>query len=243
MTWLRGKTAEEGAALSDQMYTELTRRTPQAPASPPAPNGSAPAGPTLPSDELWLTNPNSAMRQVLDHARQTEFMPALANMANQLGATAREVVKRDYADDFRKWGPEIDLYINQMDPQYRSIDNIAKVVGMVRANHIDEIATERAQAKLNEMLNAGTIIRPGAAPNGTSTAVPGASVDLARAELPAEYARVLQRYGVTSEKLDEFLMKTEVASLGISLPEARERWLKRAKSGDIISERPSGALA
>lgn len=241
VTWLRGKTMDEVAALSDQMYAELVKRQPAAPAAAPAPATNGTAG--LPTDDLWLTNPTAAGQMLLAHARQNEFAPAFANMAQQLGATAREVVKRDYADDFRKWGPEIDLYINQMDPQYRTIDNITKVVGVVRGNHIDEIAAERAQAKLNEMLNAGTVIRSGGAPNGTATAMPGAAVDFTKAELPAEYARTLSRYGVTSEKLDEFLLKTEVQSLGISLPEARERWLKRARAGDIITEASSGRVA
>ena len=151
VTWMRGKTADEVGGLSDQMYAELVRRapTPAAPAAVPN-NGTAT---TMPNQDLWLTDPNAAAAQMLAHARATEFAPAFSNMANQLGAAMREGVKRDCADEFRKYGPEIDLYINQMDPQYRSLDNIVKVVGMVRANHIDEIVAERSQAKLNEMLN------------------------------------------------------------------------------------------
>lgn len=235
---MRGKTADEVGGLSDQMYAELVRRAPAAPAVPPN-NGAAT---TMPNQDLWLTDPNAAAAQMLAHARATEFAPAFANMANQLGATAREVVKRDYADEFRKYGPEIDLYINQMDPQYRSIDNIVKVVGMVRANHIDEIVAERSQAKLNEMLNSGAVLRPGAAPSGASPASNGAAIDLKNAGLPENYTRVLERFNITPAVLDEFLLKTEVASTGCSLPEARERWVKRAKQGDILTERASGAL-
>jgi hypothetical protein len=113
---------------------------------------------------------------------------------------------------------------------------------MVRANHIDEIAAERAQIKLNEMLNSGAVLRPGAAPNGASTPAPGA-IDFSTAELPPEYKRVLQRYNITEPILDEFLQKTEVASTGCTLIEARKRWLERAKKGDIITESNSNTFA
>lgn len=239
--WQRNKTADEVANLSNQMYAELVRRQP-APASAPAPTNGAPTGVTMPTDDQWLTQPGVAAQQVLQYARNTEFAPALANMANQLGVTAREVIRMRYPDEFRKWGPEIDLYINQMDAQYRNVDNLDKVVGMVRANHIDEIAAERAQKRLDEMIASGTVLRPGAAPNGPGTAAPGAAIDLAKSGLPDNYARLLQRYGVTSETLDEFLMKTDVAATGCTLAQARERWLERAKAGDIITERPTGAV-
>ena len=238
---MRGKTLDDVANLSNQMYAELVRRQPPAPSAPASVSAGA-DGVTMPNDDLWLTNPNAAAQQFMTYTRNTEFMPAMQQMAQQLGATAREVVKRDYSDDFRKWGPEIDLYINQMDSQYRTIDNIAKVVGMVRANHIDEIAAERAQKRLDEMLAAGTVLRPGAAPNGAPSGGVGGAVDLAKAGLPENYSRVLQRYGITSDVLDEFLTKTEVAATGVTLQQAREKWLERAKSGDIIVERPSGAV-
>lgn len=197
----------------------------------------------MPNQDLWLTDPNAAAQQMLQHARQTEFAPALQHMAAQLGTTAREVVRRDYADDFSKWGPEIDLYINQMDPQYRTIDNITKVVGMVRANHLDEIVAERAQRRLDEMVASGTVLRSGAAPNGPVAPPPGVITDFKSAGLPANYQRLLDRYGVTPETLDEFLMKTTVASTGCTLQQAREKWIESAKKGDIVTERPSGALA
>lgn len=237
---MRGKTADEVAGLSDQMYAELLKRAPASPAPAPAPAPANNIG--MPNQDLWLTDPNAAAQQMLQHARQTEFAPALATMAAQMGSTAREVVRRDYAEDFTKYGPEIDLFINQMDPQFRTIDNITKVVGMVRANHLDEIVAERAARKLDDMIAAGSVLRSGSAPNGPVATAPGTITDFKTAGLPDNYRRMLDRYGVTPETLDEFLLKTTVASTGCTLAQAREKWVESAKKGDIVTERPSGAL-
>lgn len=241
--WMRGKTAEEVANLSNAMYAELVRGQPQQQRGPAGPQqqaaqtqyNSASPGTSAqpPSQEQWITDPAGAAAQYAAYIQQTQVQPMMSNMAQQLGTTARELIRRDYATEFNKWGPEIDLYINQMDPAYRTVDNLRKVVQMVQANHLDEIATDRAKAKLDEMLNSGAVLRPGTAPTAPGAPVPGA-VDFKA--LPDTYKRLLQKYDITPDTLDEFLTKTEVAAHGISLQEARERWFKRASSGDVIVE-------
>ena len=232
---MRGKTADEVANLSNQMYAELVRGNPRGGAPAPTPTPS-PTG--MPTDDQWLTAPGAAANQLMD----ARFGPLVQNAFAQIAGQSREIVKREYADDFRKWGPEIDLYINQTDPQFRTVENLQKIVGMVRANHIDEIAAERAERKLNEMLNSGAILRPGTAPAGGAPANPNAGVDLANVGLPENYARVLKNYDITPAILDEFLLKTACAGDMSQLPAARAKWVEQAKKGDIITERRTDRL-
>lgn len=241
---MRNKTADEVANLSNQMYAELVRQQPRA----ASPQGQAQqtqynaASPTAPSNDLWITDPATAAAQYAAYVQATQIAPMVGGLTQQLGTTSREVVKLRYPEEFRKWGPEIELYINQTAPEYRTVDNLEKILGLVRANHIDEIAAERAQKRLDEMLNSGAVLRPGTAGAGVAAAAPNGTIDFKTAGLPPEYSRVLDTYRITPAVLDEFLLKTSANGDPSALPAARAKWLENAKRGDVIVEQKTDTL-
>src|SRR3990167_9109854 len=63
--WMRNKTMDEVASLSNAMYAELVRGQPQAqtaqrPATAPAQQTAQPGTPSAPSNDLWITDPAQA---------------------------------------------------------------------------------------------------------------------------------------------------------------------------------------
>lgn len=228
-----GKTAEELANMTNKLYGEQLRgysyQQPQA----PLPQASLPA--QEPSSDDWLTDPGSAARRQMEMYYQQHLAPQLQMQAAALGSTSRSIVAQQEPEAFRKWGPEIDALINQIDPQYRTTDAIGKVVNMVKGEHLDELVQERTKREIDKMANADPMRTDGAPMGATTNARLG--IDLDNTELPPEYKRRLDRYGVKPETIDEFLMKTEVARRpGLTLDQARKEWVEKATKGDIITE-------
>jgi len=245
VAYLRGKTAEEAAKITDMLYQEMLKGQPQGQPQPSRPTGPVPppysgyappaAAPVAapPTQDDFLQDPAGATARYYEYQRATQFDPWAAQSAQNQASLAREIVRRDESKTFDRWGPEIDALINQVDPRYRTVETIKKVVGMVKAEHIDELAEERFKAKMAAMPQ--SMRADGAGATGTSTSVP-ASIDFDSAGLPQEYARTLSRYNVTPSVLDEFLQTTECRVRGITLNQARTEWLAAAKKGDILTE-------
>jgi hypothetical protein len=208
----------EAAQITDYLYRQSM--------TPPAP---PPAQPQAPSADEWLTDGNQAARKWAD----AYLNPQLQSYAQAIGQTSRELVKSTEKDAFTKWGTEIDTLINQVDPQMRTVDNISRIVRMVKADHLDELAEERATARIQQMQAAGGL-RADTAGGAPGSASPAAGVDFS--QLPEKYRRTLEKYHTTSRELDEFLLATDVKTKGLTLEQARADWLAKATVGDIVVE-------
>lgn len=238
--FLVGKTAEEAATIAQQLYQAMVRGdtvpAPQAAQQMPQPQPwqqPPAAGPQAPTQEEWDMNPQAAAQKYIDYVQKTQFQPEMQRRDVALGQTARALMAQKYADEFKRWGPEIDLMLQTVDPAYRTVDTVEQAVKIVRANHIDEIAEERARAAMERQLESGTLLRPGTQPTGTPAP---SGIDLKSAELPDNYARVLQRYRIDEATLDEFLSGPAGREYGATLDERRKNWLEQAKAGDVITE-------
>ena len=229
-----GKTAEELANLTNKLYGEQLRGTQSTPQYQSAPQYQAPSAPPEPSSDDWLTDPGSAAKRQMESYYQSHLAPQLQMQAAALGATSRSIVAQQEPEAFRKWGPEIDALINQIDPQYRTTDAIGKVVNMVKGEHLDELVQERTKREIDRMANADPMRTDGSPLGATANARVG--IDLDNTVLPPEYKRQLDKYGVRPETIDEFLTATEVRRRGITLDQARKEWLEKAGKGDIITE-------
>jgi len=239
--WAVGKTAQEVAAIAGQLHDAVRTGQPTAAAAPMA---AAPAQPALQAPAVaratqdeWIQDPVTAAAKDRAYDTATQFAPAVSQFATQLSGQARTLAQLQDPDAFKRWGPEIDMMVQQIEPQFRTVENIQKLVGIVKSNHIDELVTEGVSAKVEQMQQSGglrsdTGIAAGVAPNAVGR------LDLDSAELPDNYRRVLSRYNITPETLDEYLTKTECATRGLTLQQARDEWLKQAKDGDVITEAP-----
>lgn len=217
------------------MQTELQRVQPQ-PARTAAPPSwtQAPAAPAPPTQDDFITDPAGATARYLQYMRTTELEPWAQQTAAAVAQQARALIEMREAEAFRRWGPEIDLEISRLlpDPRQRTADAMKLIVDVVRSRHNDEIVAEKLQEKLRTLPQ--SVRADGSAP-GTSAPADG-RVDFTNAGLPEEYARTLARYNVKPETLDEFLQMTECRVRGISLQQARDEWLTKAKKGDILTE-------
>lgn len=244
--WLRGKTAKEAAEIGNKMFQSMVNGQPQQPVQPennrsqygynqpqPQHQYTPPGMPQPPTQDDWLTDPQDATRRQIDYEAQTRFAPQFQQTSSAVGQMSLELVRQGDKDSFDRWGPEILSHLQTVDQQFWTVPNIKKIVGMVKADHLDEITSNLVERRIQQMSDNGTIIRPGSSPPGTSI---GRSdgVDLDMDKLPARYREQLEKSRMTPEVLKEFLMKTEVEPRGISLKQAYEDWFKDATSGDVL---------
>jgi len=245
--WMRGKTADEVANISNQLYQNMLSGQPTAP-QPNMPNPSyptqpqyapaQPAGPQPPTPDDWINNPSDAAQRDWAYREATQFRPQINQFAEGMGQQARTIVEMRDPDTFRKYGPQIDLYIKQLDPQFRTVENIQKVVGMVKAEHLDEIVNERTREAISRAQDAGTMRSGGGTGTGAS---PSASLDFKEAGLPERYRSLLERHRATPEKMREFfsapsMRETFTGDANASVEKCIDAWLEMAKQGDIITE-------
>ena len=229
--WAVGKTANEVLELSKQMYGALSSARPQTPQptyqTPQYQQPYQPQQPTsIPSNDEWLTDPNTAFQRAMGTIQQSQFAPAMDSMAMGNAANARALAEMKYQDDFRRFGPEIQMELTRVPPQMQTFDNIKYVVDLVRGRHAHELANELAEQKVKERLASGTL-RPGGMDGGIAP-VEATGVDFNK--LPEGYQAILQRAGVKDVRdLDRFLLK--YYGQDVDLQQARKDWFERPARG------------
>lgn len=197
----------------------------------------APAGPQMPRDEDFLTAPAQATRQLMEVLKANEFQPAMAQQTQVLGQLVKENVRLRNPDVFQRYGPEVELTLQQYapDPRAWTPDNVQAVVDVVRGRHAHEVAEAEIERRVAERLRGdlnGASIRP----DGSGAPSASAPNQLDLNKLPPMYAETLQRLKMNPQVIDEFLMATKVRHEGLTLEQARERWLQSAQQGDIITD-------
>lgn len=190
--WARGKTAEELLGLSDQMFQGLQQLAATPPAYQQAPVQS---GFQLPGDDDIVDGKTlKAMLAAVSAPQQDPFQQ------QSLAQLAYGQVKQMEPKVFQKWEPEVLRHLNTMDKRMWTVDNIALVVKMVKAEHVDELASEKADALIAQK---GFSTRTtGAAPNGQGHA--NSETSLESDELPTDYRDRLKKAGVTMETVRSF---------------------------------------
>lgn len=128
--YLRGKTEEEVAALIEGFVQDAARGT-QTQAQPQA-------QPTLPADDEYATG--ATIRNL-----GQQFTGTLQQMAEQNAQTAYGIARREHAEIFKKYEPEVLQILRAVPKANWSLDIIDRAVKMVRGEHVEEIAEEKAR--------------------------------------------------------------------------------------------------
>lgn len=247
-SFLVGKTPEEAASLSNQLYEALVRRQPppqltQRPQQPQYQTGyTSPqtgyvspqnVAPAEPSEDDWAMDPRGAMSKYANYLEQTRLQPFQQQTANLLAQQSKAFLRDRHRKEFERYGPEIELLIDQLPPENQTMDALETVIGIVKSRHLDELAEERAQERLKAMMEKGDVMR-----SGTQTLAPHApsAIDLDSAKLPENYRRVLDKNRIDAGKIDEFLLGPAGSLYGATLDERRKNWAELAAKGDIITE-------
>lgn len=160
--------------------------------SKPAPAPPAPAFDIADDDYI---DGRTAKRMLAEFARPQRDTTAVA-----LAADANlSIVRSKYARDFERWGNEIAALVEQVPHEVRTLDNLERVVKMVRSDHLDEIAGELAQQRIAGM-------EPTLRSNGA--AAPPAPItreeSLDSEKIPPEWLERARKNKITESVVDEW---------------------------------------
>lgn len=211
--WLVGKSAKDAALITQQMYNQMVQMQL---------GNNQPFSLDQPAPALAPQMPPIAPPVAPDpHARN--------DMLGMLGAQARALAEIQYKDDFKRWGPEIDMALNVVPPAQRTPQVVDWIVRGVRGSHVHELTNEIAEAKLKQLVESGQLRPQNADQTGGGAA--WSQVDFEK--LPPRYRAVLQNLGVNVNTVDEFLRQTNP---NIPIAQAREQFMKKAEQGDVITD-------
>lgn len=238
--WAVGRTAKEVATIGDQFWRQsMSAPTqPQQPQRPTQQYGYEPQQPQssgLPSNDEWVSEPGTAAQKYAAYLQQ-QSGSQFQQLQEQLGMQARSNAELRYRDEFRRWGPDIDTRLRQYlpSPTQWTPQAIEAIVGIVRGEHAEDLANERAEQRLQELIKKGQsgLGRSDAAVGGTSAGASHA-LDFNSEDLPPQRRQLMQMAGATPEALNELLRKFYP---NLPLAEAQKKWMDAAKKGDVLAE-------
>jgi hypothetical protein len=192
-----GRTAEEILGIAEGLATVAERfnQPVQQQQQAPAPNRFDLDLPRVADDEYV------SGAQFNETIRRFQNMPApVDQQARNLAAQSiYAAVQLQHPEEFKRWKPEIDAEIRKLPPEYWTNDNLHVIVKMVRANHIDELAAEKAQRLLSE---SHPTIRSGTGGSGSGPLTHTRT--LADDSLPQDWVKRANAAGITEEIVREF---------------------------------------
>ena len=209
--WARGKTAEEVLGIAQNLVNTFER----APASPQAQgavqtqynaassNIVRDSGAPTVGDDDYITGKD--LKAMLADISTRQVQPAI-NQGVELGASANlGWLRREHAEVFQKYGPEISQKLASVPKHLWTIDNLETVVKLVKVDHLDEISREQALKLASTM--EPTIRSSGA---GGSVPVPVKEHSLESERIPAEWKQRASAVGVTEQVVREFCAANEM---------------------------------
>ena len=219
--WAVGKTNQEVLAMAGQMAQAL--QTVQPTRQPVAPSVQQPVTvqqPSMPTQDDFTLDPVTATQRTLEYTYGLRVQPVLDQLAAQMAGTGRQVAAMQHADEFRRWSPEIDQLVANVPAQQRTAELYSQAVRLVKAAHLDELVTERANAKMAEM-GVGDRTSGG----GTVASVSPSAVDLTK--LSPAYKAAMDAMGIGAGELHEFLGKTG---------QTMEQFVESANRNQVITD-------
>ena len=193
--WARGKTATEILQLTQQLVEERVRGTP-----PPTPQAAPVA---QPGDDDYVTGKD--MRSLRQQAT-AEFTPLIQQLAAQNAQTAYNLAKREHADIFKRYEPEIAQVLGRVPRDQWSLDVVENAVRFVKGNHVDELAEEKARRLVAQM--EPTIRSTGSGGATPVTRPPEQSLDSDK--LPAAWRERAKQVGITEREVQELCYQNDM---------------------------------
>lgn len=172
-----------------------------------------------------------------DYVSGRDFKRLMAERTQPVDTTAitlaadanLSIVRSRYARDFERYGAEINDMLTQVPHNVRTLDNLERVVKMVRSDHLDEIAREQAQQIVAGM--EPTIRSTGA---GSSPAPISREFSLESDKIDPEWRKRALANGITERTVDEFCRANDMT------PEAFYKQFDKPLS-PIVGERGKGS--
>jgi hypothetical protein len=145
--------------------------------------------------------------EYLDGRKVKAILGAMMNQPAPVDYAGRQMAAQaiyaamqlQHPEEFRKWKPEIDREISKLAPEYWTNDNLRIIVKMVRSEHVDELAAEKAQQLVNE---SHPTIRSGTGGSGSGPLTPQRT--LASDSLPKGWVDRAKALGIDEQVVREF---------------------------------------
>lgn len=187
--WARGKTADEIMAITGNLMDAVVR--PNAPTPTPTTPGAI--DPTAYATGQDILN---AQQQAVN-----QFAPALQRLAEQNATSTHRMVATDprFAEVFQKYGPEVSQYLARVPKEQWTVDIVEGAAKLVRADHLDELARDRANQIVQSM---EPTIRPTG--GGSTSQAPKPELSLNSEKIPSDWRERAKKVGLDERTLDEF---------------------------------------
>lgn len=195
--YLRGKTAQEAAALLQQTVGALQQYM-TAPTPAPAPQPTNQFTPPAPDDYVTGAALQQVGTQYLQQAQQAAQQ--YATPAINLAASGNlDRVRERYAKEWAKYGPEIEAMISRIPKTDWSIDTLSSAVKVTLAGHLDDLVNDRvAQFQSSQ----DPALRSSGANGSTAPSIQ--ALDQGLTDVQREK---LRRQGITEQVVAEFAAK------------------------------------
>ncbi len=223
--WARGKTPEELLGIASQLEGALENYVQNgAPSAPPALTPVAPVTPQGFAEDEYVRGAdlNRMAPRIVDERIDSR----VAGLNAQLANIALDTVRKEFNDDFNRFGPEIYGKLSTLDKASGvwTVDNLRTVVKLVRADHVDELVRDK--------LHASSLMEPalrstGAAP--VSVTPPATDFSVKSEQLSPDFREKLAKAGVTEATMDDFCRAAGMT---------REQYFQMASKNQIITEAP-----
>lgn len=194
--WARGKSSEEILGIAKSLV-DTFQRTGNAPAASAAAAPAAPA-PINYADDDYITG--AQLRNILSDAATRSVQPAISQSVDLAASANLGLMRQQYAKDFQRYGPEITQRLATVPKTMWTLDNLETVVKLVRSDHLDELARERA----SELASS---VEPTIRSSGLNASVPvsqNKEHSLESERIPVEWKQRAAAAGVTERVVEEF---------------------------------------
>lgn len=192
-----------------QMYGLLQQQLqPPRPATPPVQI----------ADDDFTTG--AQVRGYLDQRAQ-QFQQALGTTASQTASVIRGFVETQDPEPFKRWGREIDALLQNVPKEQWTLDAVRQAVRIVKADHVDELAAEKAERLAAERIP--TMRSNGSAGMGS---VPTTTLGVQDDAIPDYWKRAAANVGLGDRELQEFC-----AANGMTA----DQFVEQFKKGNLLT--------
>ena len=217
---------EQVLGIADQLagtLEQFAQRPPvQQPVYQPPPQGEQP----IETDFADYRGVNRIVQNQLQQAAQP-IQQQMLSLYQMAATNSLAMAREKHPDIFKRWGHEIHAKLADVPYHLRTLDNLETVIKMVKSDHVEDLATERARELMAQQ-------DPGLRPNGSAGGYPQYQVPVGKITeseaLPADYRELLRIKGVTDDAVREFCRMTN---------QTLDQWMDMAKRTrtDLITER------
>jgi hypothetical protein len=192
--WAQGKSANDVLGIAQQYVDAYERQQSYQPQQQQQEERyEAPQG-----QEEYVTN--RSLQAAIAQAMK-QVAPAIAQPTEAAASALYATIRRDpkFSEYFSKYEPEIQGVLSRVPRANWTLDTIETAVKFVRGNHIEELASERAQQLISKM-------EPTMRPSGVAGSAPKPTdeISLASDKLPASWRDHAKQVGLSEKEIQEF---------------------------------------